>query len=107
MPALSTRFAGSVRDRATSTSARALIRILFLFKLHAPRNFVVGGGVFARADILPTSLTWEAFGTSNGAPSLVEMRRRIARYRGGADDPRQDYSIGCRVLTQPFFLPED
>ena len=36
---------------------------LFLFKLHAPRNFVVGGGVFARADILPTSLTWEAFGT--------------------------------------------
>ena len=26
---------------------------LFLFKLHAPRNFVVGGGVFARADILP------------------------------------------------------
>src|SRR5437016_17271 len=32
---------------------------LFLFKLHAPRNFIVGGGVFARADILPTSLTWE------------------------------------------------
>jgi putative restriction endonuclease len=31
---------------------------LFLFKLHAPRNFVVGGGVFARADILPTSLAW-------------------------------------------------
>ncbi len=80
---------------------------LFLFKLHAPRNFVVGGGVFARADILPTSVTWEAFGISNGAPSLVEMRRRIARYRGTADDPRQDYSIGCRILTQPFFLPED
>jgi hypothetical protein len=39
----------------------------FLFKLHSPRNFIVGGGVFARADILPTSLAWEAFGTSNGA----------------------------------------
>jgi putative restriction endonuclease len=42
---------------------------LFLFKLHAPRNFIVGGGVFARADILPISLAWEAFGVSNGAPS--------------------------------------
>jgi putative restriction endonuclease len=80
---------------------------LFLFKLHAPRNFVVGGGVFARADILPTSLAWEAFGAANGAPSLVEMRRRIARYRKVPDDPRQDYQIGCRVLTQPFFLPEN
>jgi putative restriction endonuclease len=79
---------------------------LFLFKLHAPRNFIVGGGVFARADILPTSLAWEAFGASNGAPSLAEMRRRIAFYRGIPDDPRQDYSIGCRVLTQPFFLNE-
>jgi len=52
----------------------------FLFKLHAPRNFIVGGGVFARADILPTSLAWEAFGTTNGAASLLEMRKRIAHY---------------------------
>ena len=80
---------------------------LFLFKLHAPRNFIVGGGVFARADILPTSLSWEAFGASNGAPSLAEMRRRIVFYRGVPDDARQDYSIGCRVLTQPFLLPEN
>jgi putative restriction endonuclease len=80
---------------------------LFLFKLHAPRNFIVGGGVFARADILPTSLAWEAFGTSNGASSLTEMRRRIAFYRGIQDDPRDDYRIGCRILTQPFFFTED
>jgi putative restriction endonuclease len=79
---------------------------LFLFKLHAPRNFIVGGGVFARADILPTSLAWEAFGPSNGAPSLADMRRRIAFYRDMPDNPRQDYSIGCRVLTQPFFFDE-
>ena len=80
---------------------------LFLFKLHSPRNFIVGGGVFARAEILPTSLTWDAFGTSNGAPSLAEMRSRIAFYRGVQDDPRQDYAIGCRILTQPFFFRED
>jgi putative restriction endonuclease len=79
---------------------------LFLFKLHAPRNFVVGGGVFARADILPTSLAWDAFGVTNGAASLPEMRERIARYRNQTDDRRQDYLIGCRIITQPFFLRE-
>jgi putative restriction endonuclease len=78
---------------------------LFLFKLHAPGNFIAGGGVFARADNLP-SLAWEAFGTTNGAASLVEMRKRIAYYRGQADDPRQDYTTGCRILTQPFFFLE-
>lgn len=71
---------------------------LFLVKLHAPRNFIVGGGVFARADILPTSLAWEAFGTSNGASSLTEMRRRIAFYRGIQNDPRDDY----RILAAAF-----
>jgi hypothetical protein len=79
---------------------------LFLFKLHAPRNFIVGGGVFARADILPVSLAWDAFGISNGAQSLWEMRKRIAYYRNQQDDFRQDYMIGCRILTQPFFFPE-
>ena len=79
---------------------------LFLFKLHAPRNFIVGGGVFARAEILPTSIAWDAFSESNGAVSLSEMRERIARYRKQANDPRQDYMIGCRILTQPFFLPD-
>jgi hypothetical protein len=76
---------------------------LFLFKLHAPRNFIVGGGVFARADILPVSITRDAFGINNGAASLLEMRKRIAYYRNEPDDYRQDYSIGCRILTQPFF----
>lgn len=80
---------------------------LFLFKLHAPRNFIVGGGVFARADILPVSLAWDAFGLSNGAASLLDMRKRIAYYRNESDDFRQDYPIGCRILTQPFFFPED
>jgi hypothetical protein len=29
---------------------------LFLFKLHAPRNVIVGGGIFAYANVLPCSL---------------------------------------------------
>ena len=75
-------------------------------KLHSPQNFIVGGGVFAHANILPVSMAWAAFGTYNGAPTLAEMRKRIAFYRKQPDDPRQDYMIGCRVLTQLFFFPE-
>jgi putative restriction endonuclease len=79
---------------------------LFLFKLHAPHNFIVGGGIFSHASLLPLSLAWDAFGEKNGVASVVEMRRRIGRYRGDLD-PRLDPTIGCRILTNPFFWPED
>ncbi|MFQ5955142.1 MAG: HNH endonuclease [Kiloniellales bacterium] len=80
---------------------------LFLFKLHSPRDFIVGGGVFSHATQLPLSLGWEAFGIANGAESLETMRARIAHYRHEPVDPRADYHIGCRILTQPVFLDED
>ena len=79
---------------------------LFLFKLHAPRNAIVGGGIFAYANALPCSLAWEAFREANGAHSLPEMRTRIARYRRADPSERTDFEIGCRILTQPFFLDE-
>ena len=79
---------------------------LFLFKLHAPLNFIVGGGVFAHASVMPCSLAWEAFGEANGAATLAEMRTRIRRYRKVDADAREDFQIGCRILTQPFFLSE-
>ncbi|MEQ8745517.1 HNH endonuclease [Pyruvatibacter sp.] len=79
---------------------------LFLFKLHAPRNVIVGGGIFAYANALPCSLAWEAFGEANGARSAQEMRARIARYRRADPGDRSDFEIGCRILTQPFFFAE-
>lgn len=79
---------------------------LFLFKLHSPKNFIVGGGVFAHADQLPCSLAWEAFGIKNGAHSYREMRERIAKYRRADLSANLDFEIGCRMLTQPFFLDE-
>ena len=79
---------------------------LFLFKLHAPHNAIVGGGVFAYANSLPCSLAWEAFGEANGARSASEMRTRIAKYRRVNPADRSDFEIGCRILTQPFFLDE-
>jgi putative restriction endonuclease len=80
---------------------------LFLFKLHSPNNFIVGGGLFGHASIVPISLAWEAFGVMNGAESLEEMRRRVARYRREPVEYRTDYSIGCRILEQPFFWPRE
>jgi putative restriction endonuclease len=80
---------------------------LFLFKLHSPRNHIAGGGFFAHWSLLPVSLAWSAFGEKNGAASLGEMRTRLAGYRHVAEDGRTDYSIGCILLEQPFFLPEE
>ncbi len=77
---------------------------LFLFKLHSPNNFIVGGGVFAHANSMPCSLAWEAFKEANGARSLAEMRTRIAKYRKIKPNDRDDFVIGCRILTQPVFL---
>jgi putative restriction endonuclease len=81
---------------------------LFLFKLHAPNDFIVGGGVFSHASNVPLSIAWDAFGPGNGVASLAEMRQRIARYRRDVAllDERQDPVIGCRILTSPFFWPE-
>ena len=39
---------------------------LFLFKLHSPKNFIVGGGHFVRYSSLPASLAWDAFSEKNG-----------------------------------------
>lgn len=76
----------------------------FLFKLHAPRNFVVGGGFYVRYSALPARLAWEAFGEKNGAKSYEVLRDRVKRYRKKpfTGDP----FIGCNILNAPFFLDE-
>ena len=79
---------------------------LFLFKLHSPRNVIVGGGIFAYANTLPCSLAWNAFGEGNGARSAHEMRTKIAKYRRSDPSDRSDFAVGCRILTQPFFFEE-
>ena len=77
----------------------------FLFKLHSPRNFVVGGGFFVRYTELPCFLAWAALREKNGASSLGELVQRVARYRRAPQTPGT--AIGCNVLTEPFFFDED
>ena len=78
----------------------------FLFKLHAPHNYIVGGGFFLRFLPLPLSLAWAAFKEGNGARTLEEVRLRIAKYRRQPIGPAEDPVIGYTLLGEPFFFAE-
>lgn len=79
---------------------------LFLFKLHSPHDYIVGGGLFLKFSILPSSLAWEAFGIANGAKNLSELNNRVYKYRktNRLSDP--DPQIGCIILSMPFYFDE-
>ena len=76
---------------------------LFLFKLHSPDNFIVGGGFFVRFTFLPARLAWEAFGEKNGVLSLADLLQRVRKYRREQTEPNP--TIGCSILTEPFYWP--
>ncbi len=76
----------------------------FLFKLHSPHDFIVGGGFFVRHSNIPLSLAWEAFGQKNGAETQELLLKMVNRHRR---EPDRDPTIGCTILTQPFFLPRE
>lgn len=80
---------------------------LFLFKLHSPNHYIVGGGFFVRHVFLPISLAWEAFESKNGSPDFYTFRNAIYKYRNS--DPRiePDPTIGCIILATPFFFDRD
>jgi len=77
---------------------------LFLFKLHFPDNFIVGGGFFVRYTRLPLMLAWEAFGNKNGVGSLQSFLKILQSRRPGIH-PNDE--IGCCILAQPFFFPKE
>ena len=76
----------------------------FLFKLHSPHDYVVGGGFFVRFTVLPCFLAWDAFRQKNGASSLSELVQRTARYRKAPQT--SGTRIGCNMLVEPFFFEE-
>jgi putative restriction endonuclease len=78
---------------------------LFLFKLHYPEQFMVGGGFFAGYSVLPCGLAWDAFGHKNGTENFAQMLARIEHYRRQPATP--DTEVGCVLLEQPFFFPRD
>ena len=87
----------------------------FLFKLHSPLNYVVGGVFFVNHTVLPLSVAWNYFGQKNRASSHYEAFEIIRKYRERRSDMTRDPFIGCIILTAPFFferadwipIPED
>ena len=77
---------------------------LFLFKTRAPENRIVGGAFFVRHTTLPLDLAWATFGDANGVDTLTEFRAKISSIRG---DQERNPTIGCTVLTDPFYLDDD
>jgi len=77
---------------------------MFLFKLHSPNNYIVGGGFFVRFSVLPTYLAWNAFGIKNGTTSLKVLNERILKYRSKNSIITDNPQIGCIILTEPFFF---
>lgn len=79
---------------------------LFLFKLHSPQDYIVGGGFFLKFSILPASLAWDTFGIANGALSLAELKDRVYKYKKSNHFTDPDPNIGCIILSMPFYFEE-
>lgn len=81
----------------------------FFFRLKAPIKAVGGFGFFARYERLPVWLAWDAFGAGNGTDSLEGLTERLEylRSRIRFDPPPGPDSIGCCILLEPVFFPED
>lgn len=79
---------------------------LFLFKLHSPDNFIVGGAFFQYSTLMPISLAWKAFDIGNGVQGLNDMRDRTLKYRR-ISETRNDFIVGCILLSDPFYFSED
>ena len=80
---------------------------LFLLKLHAPQNYIVGGGYFVKYSLLPTYLAWEAFGEKNGTTSLQDLNSSIEKYRARNNIIVKNPQIGCIILTDVFYFDEE
>jgi putative restriction endonuclease len=95
------------RPRATKVFRALRPGELFLFKLHRPQRYIVGGGFFVRQSFLPLSITWDVFKEKNGAASYGEFSALIRRHRGTTYESEPDPVIACIILTTPFFFHKE
>lgn len=81
----------------------------FFFRLKAPQKAIAGFAFFGRYERLPVWLAWEAFGAGNGTDSFHDLTDRLERLREHirfVPPPGPD-EIGCTILLDPVFFPED
>jgi hypothetical protein len=70
----------------------------FLFKLHSPHNYIVGGGFFVRYSALPASLAWDAFEAS---PALEHLHHESAIASSDIDDFTEAGEVVC--IERPLY----
>ncbi len=92
------------RPRSTADFGAIQPGELFLFKTRFPENRIVGGAFLVRHTTLPLDLAWSTFGEANGVSSLADFRIKISSIRG---DKEKNPTIGCTILTEPFYLSDD
>jgi putative restriction endonuclease len=80
---------------------------IYLFKLHSPYNFIVGGGFFVAYSKLLISMAWQNFGEKNGAPDYQSFFRNLSKYRENVNNIYQDFFIGSIILNSPFFFERE
>ena len=81
---------------------------LMLFKRHAPHDSIGGGGFFHAHRQMPLSMAWQCFAEGNGTASFAELQRKIWQYRRRHQrNDELDPIIGCTLLNQPVFFPND
>jgi len=80
----------------------------FFFKLKAPRNSICGFGRYSRFAIQPVWRAWDLFGDGNGAPTQLDLLRKLAGLSGGTAEINSNREIGCVAVADPvFFEPDD
>ena len=91
-----------------STDFKALKRgEPFLFKTHWPDNRLVGGGFFEGFVRMKVSEAWDVFGIGNGVSDLQTLKSQIANYRREAITNNYDPVIGCILLNEVLFVPNE
>lgn len=91
-----------------STTFKAITpKELFLFKLHSPLNYIVGGGFFETSTIIPISLAWETFKEKNGVNLFEYFLPVIKTYRNVDIRNLHNTSIVCNILSSPFFFAKE
>jgi putative restriction endonuclease len=79
----------------------------FLFKLHYPKNVIVGGGFFVSYSRLPLSVSWDIFGIKNGAADPMIFLDGITKYRASRQLPFEpNPNVGNIILSSPIFFDE-
>ena len=76
----------------------------FLFRLHSPHHYIVGGGFFVRYLRLTLPMAWSILGEANGSPDYPTLLDHIDSHRTENASPHGE--IGCILLTSPFFFDE-